>query len=104
MAMELKNQLETDLQIYLPVAKLLEGPTISEFAAYVLEQMAEPAGPTENGKGLNIQGSPVKSQSKLILVNDRLVESDQLIKDLDGMDENELDTLLKQLSERNDLK
>ncbi len=42
MALELKNRIEQDLAVDLPVVALLQGPTISELAAQLLDYLAEP--------------------------------------------------------------
>jgi len=39
MGIELRNRVESDLGIVVPVVKLLEGPTIGEFAALLIEQI-----------------------------------------------------------------
>ncbi|MDZ7286762.1 MAG: amino acid adenylation domain-containing protein [candidate division KSB1 bacterium] len=43
MAIELKNTLDADLKMPLPIATLLQGPSISELAAQLLAQLAAPA-------------------------------------------------------------
>jgi len=45
MAVEMKNRIETDLGVVVPMVKLLQGPSIAQLGAYVLEHVAalEPA-------------------------------------------------------------
>jgi acyl carrier protein len=54
MAVELKNRVETDLELAVPVTALLQGPTLSQLAGIVLEQLAQkaPAGqePSQDGQ------------------------------------------------------
>jgi acyl carrier protein len=47
MAIEIKNRLETGLGIELPLVRLLEGPTIVEFAEIILQELS--AVPAEDG-------------------------------------------------------
>jgi acyl carrier protein len=40
MAVELKNQIEVDLGVVVPVRELLQGPTVAQFTTLLLEQLA----------------------------------------------------------------
>ena len=46
MALELKNRLELDLQIDLPVVNLLQGPTITDLSSQLLDFLDEPSAVT----------------------------------------------------------
>ena len=39
MALELRNQLSSDLQLMVPISLLLGGTTVEELAAYIVEQL-----------------------------------------------------------------
>jgi hypothetical protein len=41
MAVELKNRLEVNLSVVLPVATLLQGPSVTELAAELLKQVTD---------------------------------------------------------------
>jgi amino acid adenylation domain-containing protein/non-ribosomal peptide synthase protein (TIGR01720 family) len=43
MVIELKNRLESDTGVVLPMARFLEGPSVAQLAGLVLEALAEPA-------------------------------------------------------------
>lgn len=62
MSIELKNRIEHQLGVSVPVVKLLEGPTVGEFAGMLLEQFDEnisaTPGRTQNFAGVT-DGSPV---------------------------------------------
>jgi myxalamid-type polyketide synthase MxaB len=45
MVIELKNRLEADTGVVLPIARFLEGPSVHQLVALVLEAFAEPAAP-----------------------------------------------------------
>jgi phthiocerol/phenolphthiocerol synthesis type-I polyketide synthase C len=64
MGIELKNRVETDLRVVVPVVRLLEGPTIREFAALLLEQI-NGAAATLLAPGLLPQESPNNQTSSL---------------------------------------
>ncbi|HEY9228002.1 MAG TPA: beta-ketoacyl reductase, partial [Gemmatimonadaceae bacterium] len=51
MAMELRNRLQNTLKVTVPVADLLEGPSVRQLASTVLEIMELPSTPTVNGDG-----------------------------------------------------
>jgi phthiocerol/phenolphthiocerol synthesis type-I polyketide synthase C len=57
MGIELRNRVESDLGLVVPVVKLLEGPTISEFAALLIEQINQ-ASPTTSASTILAQESP----------------------------------------------
>ena len=57
MAVELKNRVEADLETNLPVTALLQGPSLSQLAAQLLEGLDAPAAeaPDEAEDGLETQ-------------------------------------------------
>ena len=40
MAVELKNRIESDLQVAVPLIKVIQGPSVAELAALLLSQLA----------------------------------------------------------------
>ncbi len=88
MAIELKNRIERELQIRIPIVTFLQGPTITQFAGQVLEQVAvspvaEPA----------LAGASVgKGQA---------ADAEQLLSQLDQLSDREVDALLAQMLQDN---
>jgi acyl carrier protein len=61
MAVELKNRVEADLETNLPVTALLQGPSLSQLAAQLLEGLDAPAAddpsaPEEDGLEAQVEG------------------------------------------------
>jgi acyl transferase domain-containing protein/acyl-CoA synthetase (AMP-forming)/AMP-acid ligase II/acyl carrier protein len=50
MTIELKNRIELDLGVALPMATLLQGPTVAELAAAILARLPEPSSPGDQAK------------------------------------------------------
>lgn len=46
MTLELKNQLEADLQVKIPLAEILEGPSVAQLSDFLLAQTTAPPQPT----------------------------------------------------------
>lgn len=75
MAVELRNRLQSDLGVAVPVAQLLQGPTVNQLTQLVLDQMAVP-----------VSAQPIES-----------AQPDQLLSRIDQLSEAEVDALLNQL-------
>jgi acyl carrier protein len=61
MAVELKNRVEADLETNLPVTALLQGPSLSQLAAQLLEGLDaptadDPSAPEEDGLEAQVEG------------------------------------------------
>ena len=82
MAVELKNRVETDLELKIPVTALLQGPTLSQLATLLLDQLAPQAAPGE--AVLPITGREDEAE---VLAN------------LDDLSDEEVDTMLQELLE-----
>jgi hypothetical protein len=54
MAIELKNRIELDLNVRIPIVTFLQGPSIAQFTLQLLDQLAEapPSSPSEPKAGL----------------------------------------------------
>jgi NADPH:quinone reductase-like Zn-dependent oxidoreductase/acyl carrier protein len=90
MAVELKNRVETDLEFTLPVTSLLQGPTLSQLAGILLEQLApqtpgEAAAPASNGH----EDGRIAGQ----------IDEEELLAKLDELSDEEVDTLLQEMLE-----
>jgi NADPH:quinone reductase-like Zn-dependent oxidoreductase/acyl carrier protein len=79
MAVELKNRVESDLELAVPVTALLQGPTLSQLAAIVLDQLA--------------LKSPVEAEPS---PNGQEGEA-ELLAQLDDLSDEEVDTLLQEM-------
>lgn len=79
MAVELKNRIESDLEISLPTGKIVQGPSIESFSTTVLELLAAPdSGPTV---------PPISRQN---FVEPRLAS-------VEGLSDEQVDLLLKEM-------
>ena len=47
MATELKNRVELDLCVHIPIAWVLDGATLTDLANYLLDKLITPAAPVE---------------------------------------------------------
>ena len=83
MAVELKNRVETEMEVALPVTALLQGPTLAQLAAVLLEQLTEqaPAAAT----------APTGQESESVL-----------LAKLDELSDEEVDELLQEMIEAED--
>jgi acyl carrier protein len=81
MAVELKNRVETDLELAVPVTALLQGPTLSQLAGIVLEQLAQkaPEGPEPSRDGQESEA--------------------EILAKLEDLTDEEVDTLLQEMLE-----
>lgn len=82
MAVELKNQLEVNLQIDVSIAQLLQGSTISQLSAQLLDKLTEK------------NSQPPNSLSKAVTSQSSKEEAEQLLNQLDRLSDPEIDTLL----------
>ncbi|HEX6385525.1 MAG TPA: SDR family NAD(P)-dependent oxidoreductase, partial [Anaerolineae bacterium] len=94
MAVELKNRVETEMQIALPVTALLQGPTLAQLASVLLEQLTEQS------------PEPVAA----LAVGDRVAVGDvageeseeEILARLDDLSDEEVDQLLQEMIETED--
>jgi hypothetical protein len=73
MAVELKNRIESDLDISLPMGQLMQGPTIRKFSSVVLNQFIVPA--SSAGPALVRQETPEQLLGKVDQLSDEDVDS-----------------------------
>jgi acyl carrier protein len=80
MAVELKNRVETDLEFALPVTALLQGPTLSQLAGILLDQLAPQ---------ISTEAAPPNGHEA----------EEELLAKLDELSDEEVDTLLQEMLE-----
>jgi acyl carrier protein len=81
MAVELKNRVEVDLETTVPVTALLEGPSLSQLAAQLLEQMDASSVPPK-------PGAPETEE-----------EHEELLAKLDELSDEEVESMLRELTD-----
>jgi len=99
-ALELKNWIEEELQVQVPITAFLQEPGIAQFSAQLLEQLAqtpsspsmlpllsEPQSASERGNDRNGTISEISPQ-----------KAEQLLTRLDQLSDEEINALLDQLS------
>jgi phthiocerol/phenolphthiocerol synthesis type-I polyketide synthase D len=92
MAIELKNRIERELKVRIPIVTFLQGPGIAQFAGQILEQLAAQQEPQ----------APISSQTQLVqkqTMNGSQIDAEQLLTQLDQLSDTEVDVLLQQMLE-----
>jgi phthiocerol/phenolphthiocerol synthesis type-I polyketide synthase D len=90
MAIELKNRIERELKVRIPIVTFLQGPGIVQFAGQILEQLSalqEPQVPASS------QAQPIETQ----VLNGHQVDAEQLLIQLDQLSDTQVDALLQQM-------
>lgn len=87
MAVELKNRVETEFSISVPVTALLQGPTLAQLATIVLEQLADAPVTAE-------EETPAAEAAQT-----EVAEEEALLAKLDQLSDEEVDELLQELVE-----
>jgi myxalamid-type polyketide synthase MxaD len=90
MAIELKNAIQTNLGIALPVAVLVAGPSISELVAELLELLDDQ--PQNGSAPVSIDVTPQRSDHSL-----GAEEAEQLLAGLDNLSSEQVDQLLAEM-------
>ncbi|HLF25328.1 MAG TPA: type I polyketide synthase [Anaerolineae bacterium] len=84
MAVEMKNRIEADLGLVVPMVKFLQGPTIVQLTAQVLERLTD--------------GAPDSAALPVApAMGDEQSETKQLLANLEALSDAEVDSLLKDL-------
>ena len=96
MAVELKNRVETEMGIALPVTALLQGPTLAQLATVLLEQLTDQAPEPEAATA-----SPTPLLAELASPAGQEGEAALLAK-LDELSDEEVDKLLQEMIEAED--
>jgi acyl carrier protein len=84
MAVEIKNRIESDLGLVVPMVKLLQGPSLAQLGAYVLEHVA----------ALEPSTAP---KPTLAPETERQPAAQQLLAQLDQLSDDQVDALLADL-------
>lgn len=104
MAIELKNRIELELQIRIPIVTFLQGPSITQFTAQVLPQIAEViAEPEQPASGAPVAPVPVSPVTEGATENTTAInqqEAEQLLTELDTLSDAQVDALLGQMLEQ----
>jgi natural product biosynthesis luciferase-like monooxygenase protein len=93
MAIELKNHIERELNVRIPIVTFLQGPSISQFSEQVLEQVAVVADIAETIPHTLAQ----EQQAEVLAVGGNQVHAEQLLSQLDQLSDTEVDDLLAQM-------
>ena len=93
MAVELKNRIEADFAVNLPVGAVLEGPSCLELAAMVAEQLADQQAAGGNDTADSANGSPLTGTSASERAPEA-IEAERLLANLDQLADDEVDALL----------
>jgi NAD(P)-dependent dehydrogenase (short-subunit alcohol dehydrogenase family)/acyl carrier protein len=125
MAIELKNRIELDLSVRIPIVTFLHGPSIAQFTLQLLDQLVEalPCSPPEpkvsfesGGGGLSTKEVPTPLAS--LISTGELIErqreanlitmisqedAQQLLAQLDQLSDSEVDSLLNQIVQEEEL-
>jgi len=99
MAVELKNRVEADLGVVLPIVNFLQGPSVIQLARHLLDQLT--AGPSASPATLASATTLAQSEQKDGLMS-RIGEinqekAEQLLAQLDQLSNAEVDTLLSDM-------
>jgi NAD(P)-dependent dehydrogenase (short-subunit alcohol dehydrogenase family)/acyl carrier protein len=92
MAIELKNRIERELKVRIPIVTFLQGPGIVQFAGQVLEQLSVQQEPP-------VPASPPVQPIQKQATNGRQVDAEHLLAQLDQLSDSEVDALLQQMLE-----
>jgi acyl carrier protein len=99
MAIEVKNQVEAELHVVIPVVQFLQGPTIAQLSAQVLKQLTEavPAA-TRRAASAAVLLQAAKPEGRGDLSTSISVEeAQQLLANLDQLSDREVEALLTDL-------
>jgi len=96
MAIELKNRLELELKVRIPIVTFLQGPSIEQFARQVLEQITTmaPEG-SANSRSQEIHPQKLEETADINSIDQQTAE--QLLSQIDQLSEQEVDSLLSQM-------
>ena len=84
MAVEMKNHIESDLGVVVPMVKLLQGPSVAQLAAHVLEQVGA------------LEQTTTPKPTSAAKTEDQ-PEAQQLLAQLDQLSDDQVDALLTDL-------
>lgn len=100
MAIELKNRLEHELDLRIPIVTFLQGPSIAQFAAQIKDQLAEKIQPVQLTESTTSQMQTItettleRPEVHQVLQQE---EAETLLSQLDQLSEQEVDALLNRM-------
>jgi aryl carrier-like protein len=93
MAIELKNRVELELGVRIPIITFLQGPSIAEFTSQVLDQLAEVLSVKSVVVVTPGQGGQENDGNSLV----DQANAEQLLAELDSLSDEEVDSLLSRM-------
>jgi NAD(P)-dependent dehydrogenase (short-subunit alcohol dehydrogenase family)/acyl carrier protein len=99
MAIELKNRIELELQVHIPIVTFLQGPSIQQFAAQLLNQLAEMT-PIPSASSRSPAGESAELSAGSPLAPMRQDEAEQLLTQAEQLSGDEVRALLSALSQQ----
>jgi acyl carrier protein len=93
MAIELKNRVELELGVRIPIITFLQGPSIAEFTSQVFDQLAEVLSTKSLVAATPDQGG--QENDGIALVDQ--TNAEQLLAELDSLSDEEVDSLLSRM-------
>ena len=102
MAIELKNRIELDLSVRIPIVTFLQGPSIAQFTLQLLDQLAETA-PTAEASLVSTEELIASQQEADLITMISQDEAQQLLAQLDQLSDSEVDALLNQIVQEEEL-
>jgi NAD(P)-dependent dehydrogenase (short-subunit alcohol dehydrogenase family)/acyl carrier protein len=96
MAIELKNRLELELKVRIPIVTFLQGPSIAQFTIQVLNQINELASATSSSPD-----TPGQQENGLVTTINQQ-DAVQLLAELDQLSDVQVDALLSQMLQEED--
>ncbi|MBO0791012.1 MAG: SDR family NAD(P)-dependent oxidoreductase, partial [Ktedonobacteraceae bacterium] len=97
MSIELKNKVELELGIHIPIVTLLQGPSIHQFATQVLAQLEEAVASVEPVPAQSLEAQQAVSRNNDIPGLIDRTEAEQILSQLDQISDDEVDSLLGSL-------
>jgi phthiocerol/phenolphthiocerol synthesis type-I polyketide synthase D len=95
MAIELKNRVELELGIRIPIVTFLQGPSIVEFTSQVLNQLAEVFSTVSTQAGAAVPDQSRQETNAIPLVGQ--TNAEQLLAELNHLSDEEVDSLLSRM-------
>jgi hypothetical protein len=100
MAIELKNRIEREVKVRVPIVTFLQVFSIAQFAVHVLGQITVQADDELNQVPMESQSEPQKD-SNLAMISQ--MEAEQLLMQIDQLSDEHIDSLLHQFMQEEGL-
>jgi acyl carrier protein len=101
MAVELKNLIEVELSVIIPMVRLLQGPNIAQFASLLLDQMTGVKTDIASASEISVKPMPGAQKDEIsnILQKYKLENFEELSTNVDQLSDEEVETMLYSLME-----